>query len=294
MILPAIIVFAEKRADIPVVFPSEAMAYKKAWTGFQTYFDKNRVILKSTEYNMMTQKSETIFTQIINSNPDLVVTMGTETSIRAREKIINIPLVFSMVLDPFGIGLKTNNLTGASLDIPMKRQFDNLKEIAPEVKKIGVIFNPQENGKIIAEAKKIANSLNLLLITFPVNSAREIPKIENMEIDALFMVPDNIVCKQAIISHILLSCLKLKIPVIGISPAFAKAGALFALSCDYEDIGYQTGEIALTILNGESPANIPITEPRKTDLYVNLAVAKRLGIEIPDKVLKKAKQVFGR
>ncbi len=136
--------------------------------------------------------------------------------------------------------------------------------------------------------------MGLILKTFPVKSAKEIPEIKEMKIDALWLIPDLVVCQPTVIGHILRSSLKHKIPVMGVSQSYVKAGALLALSCDYEDIGRQSGEIALRILNGESLVDIPVSVARKTKLYLNLAVAERLRIKIPRDIIKRAEEVFGK
>ena len=78
---------------------------------------------------------------------------------------------------------------------------------------------------------------------------------------------------------------------MGLSSAYVRAGALFALDCDYDDIGKQAGEVALLILCGNSPYEVPITTPRKIYLSINQKTAERIGIEIPAALLKIAEEV---
>jgi putative ABC transport system substrate-binding protein len=81
---------------------------------------------------------------------------------------------------------------------------------------------------------------------------------------------------------------------MGISPSYARAGALIALSCDYRDIGNQAGEISVRILKGERCSAIKVAPPRKVKLFLNIAVADRLGVKIPKKILREAEEVFGQ
>jgi len=282
-----------KHISVSVIFPSDINAYLEAWIGFLEFLDDYQVSLKVTKYNLEEETPEIIFSKINKQKPDLIVTLGTEASKLAKKNISDIPIVFSMVLDPIDIGLKAKNLTGSSLDIPLRIQFKTIKKINHRVKKIGVIYNPLENNSIIQKAKIEAKNNNLVLKKFPVNSTKEIPRIDDMNIDALLLIPDNIVCQSVIIQHILLASLKNKIPVIGISPAYVKAGALFAFSCDYKDIGRQSGNIALRILNGEDIKDIPISIPRKTKLFLNLTVAKRIGLKLNKKIIEEAVTIYG-
>jgi putative ABC transport system substrate-binding protein len=78
---------------------------------------------------------------------------------------------------------------------------------------------------------------------------------------------------------------------MGISP-FVRSGALLALSCDNADIGRQAGELAVKILNGARPTDLPITVPEKIRLAINLKTAKRIGLNIPSQIVDKADEVF--
>jgi putative ABC transport system substrate-binding protein len=81
---------------------------------------------------------------------------------------------------------------------------------------------------------------------------------------------------------------------MGYNRSWARGGALLALSCDYKDVGRQTGEIVLRVLNGENYSDLTISRPRKVKLYLNEIVADRLGIKFPKKILQKAEEVFGQ
>jgi putative ABC transport system substrate-binding protein len=87
---------------------------------------------------------------------------------------------------------------------------------------------------------------------------------------------------------IFLHTLRSKLPFMGLSPAFVKAGALLALAIDYQEVGTQCGGLAARILSGESPSALPITTPQKTILHVNLKTAETLGLKIPADRLKGA------
>ena len=169
-----------------------------------------------------------------------------------------------------------------------------MKRTLPNVRTVGIFYNPAENSDFIETAQTAAKSNGFNLKTYTVTSTKEIPEIKDLNIDALWMIPDTVVCKTATVEHIFLSSLKHKIPVMGISASYAKAGAIMAVSCDYRDIGAQAGETAHMILNGTKPGSIAISSPRKTKLYINLTVADRLNIKIPGNVVSEAAQVYGK
>jgi len=87
---------------------------------------------------------------------------------------------------------------------------------------------------------------------------------------------------------IFLYTLRNKLPFMGLSPAFVKAGALMALAVDYQEVGAQCGGLAARILSGESPSSLPVTTPHKAILHINLKTAETIGIKIPAERLKGA------
>jgi putative ABC transport system substrate-binding protein len=283
---------AQDKKVVIVIKSIENKQSSFALRGFKESLIKNNISFILKEYKAGDGKN--IFNKINPQNTDLLLTIGTPATKLCIDHVKNIPVIFSMVLHPPKSMLKADNLTGVSLNIPVKTQFEYLNKILPKSKKIGVLYNPEENGRIIKKAVQIAGQLGYILTIFPIKSPKDILKISDLKIDVLWLIPDMTVCQPTIIKHILLNALKQKIPVIGISPSYVKAGALFALSCDYEDIGHQSGELAIKILNGKTSKHTHINVPRKTKLYLNIAVMKRLGLIISDQILNSAEEVFGK
>ncbi len=288
---------------IAVIKSRDSTFYNAALKGFRKVLeDKN--VKDITSYNMEDdpRKGREIISKIKTKKLDLILTLGTMATTVASEDIKDLPIVFSAVLNPVDSGLvkdmksSGNNLTGASMDIPIKTQFEWLKKVAPSIKTIGVLYNPDETKVVIDKASKIAEIMTLKLIAVPVHSEKDVPKATNgllRKVDALWSVADTTVfgLKQSR-KFILLKTLREKIPFMGLSRFFVQAGALLALSCDYEDIGRQSGELAVRILAGEKPSQIPITVPRKISLLLNLKVAERIGIKIPRHIINEADEVF--
>lgn len=239
--------------------------------------------------------------EIQKSKPNLVLTVGTTASLSAKKWLKNIPIVFCMVLNPVSSGLVDNmespggNITGASLDIPIRTQFEYIKSIAPNTKSIGVLYNPGETGAVIQTADKTAKSMNLILYARAIRSEREIPDaLKGLlgKVDFLWSVADGIVFEPKSTQYILLNTLKTGVPFMGLSPSFVKAGALVALSCSYSNIGKQAAEIAGRILRGEQPARIPISTPIEVSLSINLKTAGQIGLNVPSYIIRSADMVI--
>lgn len=276
---------------IAVVKSKDNVQYEEAVQGFVKSLEEKHTAVDLKIYG---PEDKNIIQGIKSQKPALILTLGTTATKIVTQEITDIPIVFSMILDPRGSKVTSENIVGASLDIPADLQLETLKSVAPKFKQIGVIYNPSENGCIVRQARQAANDLGLNLILYPVKSENEIPKIEDLNIELLWIIPDTVVCKPVIIKRILLSCLKNNTAVMGFTHYYARGGALLAVACDYEDIGRQSGEMVVKLLKGEDYSCLKITVPRKVKLYLNKITADRLGITIPDEIILKASEVFGQ
>lgn len=239
--------------------------------------------------------------EIQRSKPDLVLAVGTMATLAAKKGLRDIPIVFCMVLNPVSSGLVESmsspggNITGASLDIPIETQFEYIKSVVPNLRSVGVLYNPNETGAVVQKADKVARNMNLTFIAKPVYSERDVPgalKSLMGDVDAIWSVADGTVFGSQSTQYILLNTLKAGIPFMGLSHSFVKAGALMALSCDFADIGKQAAEIASRILKGENPGKIPVTVPRRVYLSLNLRTAGYISLRIPDQTIKSANEVI--
>lgn len=238
-----------------------------------------------------------LLADIKRKNPRLIVTLGSAATSYVAEEIKEIPVVFCMVLNPTASGFvrsmnaSGNNLTGASLDIPLHVQFKAIRTVVPTAKRIGVIYSPQETQVVIREAKKAAEEIGLKLIDIPISSEEELPKaLRSLDgrVDALWSVADSKVFSSASTEFILLHTLRNKIPFVGLSPAFVKAGALMALAANYREVGTQCGGLAARVLSGDHPSSLPVTKPQAITMYLNLKTADIIGLKIPTDAMKGA------
>jgi len=246
------------------------------------------------------REKENLLADIRRREPRLIVTLGSAATSYVSKAIKTIPVTFCMVLNPLASGFirnmnaSGNNLTGASLDIPIAAQFEALRSLVPSVRRIAVLYNPKETDTVIQQAKRTAKEMDLDLVAVAVGSEDKVPdalrSLKN--IDALWSVADGTVFSSGSQEFILYT-LQNKIPFMGLSPAFVKAGALLALDPDYQEIGTQCGGIAARILAGDSPSMLPATTPQKTTLYVNVKTAETIGLKISPERLKGATVVPG-
>lgn len=275
-------------ASILVVKNKNSLPYRLAIQGIKQALDHEVVVFHL--------EGESSIQQLQASKPAVIITLGTTVTRIVSRHFPDTPIVYTMVVDPMGSGITTENTCGVSLDIPFGKQLGLLKQTVPNLKTVGTFYNPGENSHVITPLRAAAGKLNLDIKAVPVTKTGDIPDLNSLGIQALLIIPDNTVCQPAVIKNILLSGLKNRIPIMGISPLYVEAGALLAVSGDYKDIGQQAGERAARILDRPRERRDPdkITPPRKFKLYINIAVAQRLGIRFPEQMVQQADKIYGK
>jgi putative ABC transport system substrate-binding protein len=286
--------------QIVVLTSAEADPYRLALRGFQEALSQKQQRAGIHQYVLKDGSDrERLLAEIRQRQPSLILTLGSAATALAQTDLKDTPVVFCMVLNPQAGGFvqsmqsSGNNLTGASLDVPVRVQFEALQLLIPSVKRIGVFYNPAETDKIIQPAVKIAASMGLELIPIVVSAPEQLQvlgdTLRSRNLDALWSVADSTVfASSRSVEFLLRRTLDARIPFMGLSSEFVKAGALIALSVDYKDIGFQCGEQAVQVLRGSAPSSLPITVPRKVTLHINLNFARALGLPVPPQVLEKA------
>jgi putative ABC transport system substrate-binding protein len=288
---------------IAVVLSRDLAPYREALRGFEDVLKESGRAYKFHEFSAdgFAALQGTLVEKIRARDPDLIFTVGSSATNLVSDEIRDLPIVFSMVLPSSGnrslLELKQArpNLTGASMEVPVRTQFTKLKEVLPSVKRIGVLYDPDVSGPMIAEAAETARDLGLELVPLEVSSESDVldrTRTLADNVDVLWSVADSTVFSDQSLRHILLETLRNRIPFVGLSPSFVKAGALLAFSTDYRDLGRQAGEQSLRILTGEQISLIPMTVPRLLSLSINLNTAKQIRVQIRDEIRTDADVFF--
>ncbi|MBI5874992.1 MAG: ABC transporter substrate-binding protein [Deltaproteobacteria bacterium] len=284
--------------DVAAVKSVDIVPYREAVNGF-----KNVVNKRVHEYVIMDEKGmdNSVVLRLKEQKTDLIFALGTDALALAKGEFKNTPVVFAFVLNPDAVigkdidAVAQGNIKGIDMIAPPMEQFNALLEIAPKVKRIGVIYDPSKTQDIINDAAIAAKSLGLTLVTREIKSGGEaIDAVSDMEgkIDALWMAPDTTAITRESIEYMLLFSFRNRVPVIGISDKYVKEGALLALSFDSEDMGRQAGEVAMKILEGGDTTHIHLLKPRKLKLSINLNTAEKLGLNISERVISKADKKY--
>jgi putative ABC transport system substrate-binding protein len=312
--LPSTAHSQQEPPTIAIIQPYDIKAYQEAVEGFLSHLgrhlkqDFNTIIYESPQglYTTLQQEKNGSIQSTdgphvksgahLNAGIDLILTVGTEATSEISRTISDIPIVFTMVLDPDNIFTYRNDIVGASVNIPPETQLKMIKEVLPTAKNVGVIYDPNRNADFVKNSTVLAKKLGLQIKSFPVKSQKDIPKAlqrVSKDADVLWGIVDDTVYNSQTAKFVIQDTVRrYRIPFIGISASYVKAGALYALVFDNRDIGRQSAELANRILAATPVAELQSTTPERIRLALNLRTAELIGIEIPEKIIKKATIVY--
>lgn len=235
---------------------------------------------------------------------DLIVAIATPTAQAALQVNQEIPIVINAVTDPVAASLAKswessgNNLTGMSDAAPNKQQVELIPLFLPEAKNVGTIYNAGEANSVvqIEVAKEVCKELGLNLIEVTVSNSSEVLMAAQSlagRVEAIYIVTDNTVVSA--LSSVIKVCNQEKIVLILADPSTVDKGALASYGIDYFSLGKKSGEIAIQIIKGAKPSDIPIqtiTDPKDLQFVVNLDTAKIIGISVSEEILKTADKII--
>jgi putative ABC transport system substrate-binding protein len=238
--------------------------------------------------------------QFVGENPDVLVGIATPTAQALVSATRNIPVVFTAVTDPVGAKLVKaleqpgKNVTGLSDLSPVSQHVELVKELLPEAKTIGVVYNPGEaNAVTLVELLKesaAAQGFTVVeataLKSADVKSATEAIASKS---DILYAPTDNTVASA--IEGMIVAANQANTPVLGGATSYVDKGAVASLGFDYYQVGYQTADYVVAILEGKKPGDLDVKVAKGSDLVVNSGAAKKLGITIPQSILDRATSV---
>lgn len=221
-------------------------------------------------------------------DPDVVVPIGTQAASWAMHALDPTPVVFAMVLNPISGGLAKSferpggRVTGAALDISAETQFRAMRELL-RAKRVAVLFNPGRSAEMVDAARREARRQGIELEAIPVESRatleQSLRRVDG-SFDALWSVPDPLVFSGKLAQRILLYTIRERIPLMGLSEQYVRAGALFALSTSYEENGLQAADRVRRVVAGERPGDIPIAVPERIEMVFNARTAETLRVDL--------------
>lgn len=235
----------------------------------------------------------TLRARVEKGPPQLFIALGSAAAEAVTSLDQRAPVVEGMILAAEA-GSGSAPVTTISLAFPADVQLDWIHRVLPRARVVGVICGPSCDTAWLNEAGLHAAALGMRLEVRVIRSPTELPQALEAVADVadlLWAVPDSMVYTPQTTRHILLSGFRNKIPLIGLSEAWVKAGALYALTWDYSDIGAQCAERALAVLGGKDAAALPMVGPRAAVVVLNKRTAEHMKADIPPEVRAAARMV---
>lgn len=238
--------------------------------------------------------------QFVGEEPTVIVPISTPSAQAVVAATRDIPVVFTAVTDPVGAQLVTNldkpggNVTGLSDMSPVADHVALIKEITPNVKTIGVVYNTAEANSVstLAAMKVEAEKAGLTIVESVATKSSEVQGATRAligRVDAIYIPTDNTIVSA--LEAAVGVAEEAKVPLYSGDTDSVARGALASISFNYFDVGRQTGEIVARILKGEAPGDIKVNVASGTDLVINKKAAEKMGVTFSDDLVKRAKKV---
>jgi ABC-type uncharacterized transport system substrate-binding protein len=239
--------------------------------------------------------------EFVRDRVDLIVAFEEESVRAAKAATTDIPVVFlHVVTDPVAGGLVGSlahpggNLTGVAGDAPAKRM-QLLKELVPHLQHLLVLVDADDPGLpvVLKEIRGAGAMLTIQLIERPVRTQTDVEQVfrsVSKDVEGVVIGSSGLMTKFP--SVIIRLAAKNRLPVPGHRKEWAEQGALFSYGADFRSVGGDAARLVDKILKGAKPADLPVEQPTKFELVINLKTTKALGLTIPPSVLLRANHVI--
>ena len=239
--------------------------------------------------------------KFVGDNPDLIVAIATPSAQAVVGNTETIPVVFSAVTDPVSAELVPSldasggMVTGGSDLSPIDRHLALIAEMVPGAQSVGVIYNAGESNSVslVSLLNTEAEAQGFTVEEATVSSSADVATAAESlvgKVDAIYIPTDNTVVSA--LESVIQVGNDNQLPIFAGDTDSVERGAIATASFDYYEVGRQTGDMAVRILSGANPGDMPVELASTVDLAINLAAAEAMGVTVPDAIKDSADQVF--
>jgi putative ABC transport system substrate-binding protein len=242
--------------------------------------------------------------ELVRQNVDVIFAPSTVSTVAAKNATRTIPIVMAMVGDPVGRGIITSlarpggNVTGLSIGVGLGfigKQLELIKEVVPKVSRVAVLRNPDEpNRPAVSEAEGASRTLGLTLQVLQARSPNEFDRafaaMVQHRAGALLVLSGPVYVLHR--GQLADFAAKRRVPAIYNYREFVDAGGLLSYGPNISEFWRRSATFVDKILKGAKPADLPVEQPTKLELVINLKTAKALGLTIPPSVLGRADELI--
>ena len=238
--------------------------------------------------------------KLVSGGNNILVGITTPATLALANNTKETPIIMGGITYPVEAGLiaseskSGNNITGVSDRTPIKQQLEIMKQVLPNMKKVGILYTSSEDNSVkqAEEAEKYAKELGLEVKVSTIANTNDIHQVTESlasQVDAIFVPIDNTIASA--MATVVQVTDAVKVPVFPSADTMVADGGVLGVGVDQYQIGVETAKVVVKVLKGANPADTPITLANKGVVYVNEEKAKKLGITIPESILKDAQKV---
>jgi len=244
--------------------------------------------------------------ELVALNPDLLICSTGQAAMGLKTATVTIPIIFVGIANPVELGLVQSlsrpggNITGLTTFVPgdfATKQIEILRELVPNVSKIAILANQGNPMHALLLAEEIPRAARNLGIALPVVEATTAEQLDiafasatGQRADAMVVFGDTMVLRQA--SRVVALAAEHRLPAMYLFGQFTNVGGLISYGPDLADLYRRVGGYVDNILKGIKPSDLPVEQPTKFELVINLKAAKALGLTVPPSLLVRADKVI--
>ncbi len=227
--------------------------------------------------------------KLVAIGSDVIISYGAPATITAMGETSDIPIVFAGVFDPQALGITGKNATGISSKVPVASLIKNFKSIV-NFSTLGVVVNDAEKDTLLqaGEVKKLEAAYRFRSVRFNIRRATDTPKIAN--VDALFLTTGC--AAMHCVNNIIGLARKAKIPAAATIGGGETSGVILTIAADPREQGREAARMAAQVIKGAKPSSLPVEQPKKIEMIINLKEATAMGLKIPFELLTSATKVI--
>jgi len=263
--------------------------------------DKHNLIVERKNAQNEFFMAQAVAQDIVRQKYDYIISLSTPALQVMANTNKKIPHIFGFVSDPYRMGVANStedhlpHLTGVATLQPVESTIEIMRELFPDAKKIGIVWNPAEacSEACTYKARNAVEEFNFELLEANVSSTSEVldalRSLISKNIDLFLTSGDNTV--NMALETIAGTLKESKIPYFTNVPLDAEKGSFVSIGADYYEVGKETARMAVRVINGEDPKHIPIKNFAPETMWINLQLAELYGIKVPERILNKAVKV---
>ena len=256
------------------------------------YVDGQNVAIEYRYADGKPERLPELAAELVRAKPDVLFCLGGDVAIPAVKATQTIPIVVTSSADPVGLGFVASlarpggNVTGVTflLDELASKRLELLKEVAPKVSRVGFLWNPDHVDNELREAERAAHPLGVelrrLMVHGPGDLDGALGAAGEGRVDALYVVSSRQTVRS--LDKVVDFALKNRLPLAGGWGAWAQRGGLLSYGPNLDDMVRRATTYVDRILKGTKPADLPVQQPTKFELIVNLKTAKALGLNVAE------------